>query len=287
MSGTTDLNGILSQFSNTIASPSGTTNSTGNTVASSIRGNASLSSSVTNLQGQLGGMSNNYNNSSNAAAALLTEQAKVLNIIESERVRLESKKASVDNVYQGKKRGAELYRSNSKRYGRYTDLMVVFIVTLGLYVLIEVLSTRLTFVPTLVFEILSILIISVGIFSAFYIFLDIQSRSNMNFDQLDLGSIDNPVALNGNVSGNTIGNASGSLSTLLGYSCVGDKCCGPNTIWDSRTGMCVPINASITGESNPSVSGFTTLTVEYNNGNFRKPSVKSDSAYEFDKYSPV
>jgi len=276
---TPDINGITNQVVNA---------STGNTVATGTTTNTQLSGSVTTVQGQLGGMANNYNNSSTAAAALLTQQANVLNIVQSERNRLEAKKASVENVYQGKKRGEQLYRSNSKRYGRYSDLMVVFIVTLGLYILVEILSTRLPFIPTLVFEILSILIISVGIFSAFYIFIDIESRSNMNFDELELGGLDNPVALNGNISGNIAGNASGSWNSVWGSnSCVGGDCCGPNTMWDEATGTCLPINASITGQVTPTVSGFTTLTVEYNNGSFRKPSIKNDSAYEFDKYSPV
>jgi hypothetical protein len=201
----------------------------------------------------------------------------MLNIVNTEQHRLQDKKSSIDNAITGQKRMIELNNSNRLRQQSYTKILVIFIIVLVLFVGIIMLSKALPFIPQVVFELLSIIIISIGIYMALYTYLDIQSRNNMNFDELDIPGLNNTAL------GNTIatGKGSGSLSNLLYGTnlCVENECCGPETVWDMPTNKCVPI--STTTPMTTTQQNFTTMTTAYINGDL------SNGPYEFESYTPV
>ena len=66
----------------------------------------------------------------------------------------------------------------------------------------------------------------------FYIYVNIQSRSQINFNQLELP----PPSITGDSSTPAVANYN-NLFEDLGV-CVEEKCCGSNTSWDSTAGKC-------------------------------------------------
>jgi hypothetical protein len=231
--------------------------------------NSASAGVISDIQTNLQNLYGDYTNSNQTTDGLLTQQTNVLNIVNTENQRLEDKKDSVDKILTGKKRAADLNNSARLRQNAYTNLLIVFIITLGLFIGIIILSRTFPFIPQSIFDILSIIVISIGIFVGIYLFLDIQTRSKMNYDQLDLPGI------NKNVAGNTLatGTDTGNLLDLINISgCVGSDCCGPNTTWDQGNSKC----------SSVSISGFTTMDVAYNKSELSK--ITPNSAFEFSNY---
>jgi uncharacterized membrane protein len=230
------------------------------------------SSIITNLQSNLSNMYNDFTKANVSTDGVITNQNQMLDIVNSEKKRLLDKKQSVDTALYSQKRAVELNESNRLKQNSYTNLLIVFIITLVLFIGITVLSNTLTFVPQTVFDLLSIIVISLGIYIGIVTYLDILSRNNMNFNELNLGSLEN------NKAGNTVASGSGGISNLLSglEGCVGSDCCGPNTVWDQGNGICKSISI---------VSPFTTMSFAQQNGDIS--SVSANSAYEFLDYLPI
>jgi len=223
---------------------------------------------ISQIQSNLSHMYTDYAAANVSTDAAITHQNDVLDIVNAEKQRLNNKKQGVDNAAFGQKRAVELNNSNRLRQNSYTNLLVVLIITLALFVGIMIASNYLTSVPQVVFDLLSILVISVGIYIALYSFLDIQSRNNMDFNQLDLAGLKNSVAGNAKASG-----ASGTNLITGSTGCVGSDCCGPNTTWNQEQNICEV------------KQGFTTMSFSYNKGDITK--VAANSPYEFDNYVPA
>uniref|UniRef100_A0A6C0JQ83 Uncharacterized protein n=1 Tax=viral metagenome TaxID=1070528 RepID=A0A6C0JQ83_9ZZZZ len=204
---------------------------------------------IDNIKGNLNSLYRSYREADASTDAVLTQQSKVKEIVDSEFKRLTDKKKSVDNSLVGQKRIIELNNSNRLRQQGYTKLLVIFIITLVLFVLLIILSKNITFIPQIFFELIAIIIISISIYLAFNTFLDIQSRSKMDFNKLDIPEIKN-------ISGNTI--ASGSETNLMSSLnvCITSDCCGPETKWDILQNKCV---------KEVKQQGFTTLSNIGNN----------------------
>jgi hypothetical protein len=223
---------------------------------------------INQIQQNLSHMYTDYAEANASTDAALTRQKDVLDIVNSEKKRLEDKKQGVDNAAFGQKRAVELNNSNRLKQNSYTNLLIVLIITLALFVGIMIASNVLTAVPQVVFDLLSIIVISVGIYIALYSFLNIQSRNNMDFNQLELPGLKNSTA------GNALASGAGSSTNLITGStgCVGSDCCGTDTKWDQDNNICVK-------------QGFTTMSFSYNTGDIRK--VAANSPYEFEDYVPV
>jgi len=258
-----DLNGVLTIEKNYL----------GNLNASDP-GSAAI---INNVQSNLDTMYKDYIDSHISTDAGITYQKKMMDIVNSEKERLHQKKQSVDAAIFGQKRAVELGNSNRLRQSSYTNLLLILIVTLVLFVAIMIASTYLTFIPQVVYDILSIIVISVGIYVGLYSFLDIQSRNNMNFNELNLPGLNNSVA------GNSVATGNGSMFNLITGStgCVGSDCCDNiTTKWDNEKLYCKAI---------PTTSGFTTMSFAYKNGDLSSINnkIESDSPYEFENYVPA
>jgi len=254
------------------------------------------------IQNDLNNLYSSYKSANASTDSVITQQNKVLDIVNTEHQRLKEKKQSVDNAMNGQKRILDLTDSNRLRQQSYTKLLVIFIITLVLFVGIMILSKYLPFIPEIVFELLAIIIISVSIYNSLYLYIDIQSRSNMNFNELDIPQLNNSVAGNAVVSGQGSGSITDLLTGLNG--CKTSDCCGPQTIWDNVNNVCIPITTTIsasesmrgniiqsaTGSTSSSISGFTTMSVAYLNDNNIDVPIKKlspNNPYEFEKYTPV
>jgi len=222
---------------------------------------------IRQIQSNLSNMYTDYAAANTSTDSALTRQKEVLDIVNAEKKRLQDKKQGVDNAAFGQKRAVELNNSNRLKQNSYTNLLIILIITLVLFVGIMIASNYLTFIPQVVFDLLSIIVISVGIYIALYSFLDIQGRNNMNFNQLDLAGMNNSIAGNSKAAG-----AGGPKNLITGdFGCVGSDCCGPATIWDQGNNICK--------------QGFTTMSFSYNTGDITK--VAANGPYEFDDYVPA
>jgi hypothetical protein len=142
------------------------------------------------------------------------------------------------------------------------------------------------YVPVILSFLISLLIaidILVVIFMCYFIYLDIQKRDPLHFNELNLSG---PAILSPDqIKDSTAkAQASGDLlgSINLGQ-CIGVSCCSDGTVWDASNSYCVPGTTS----SDAAKSGFTTISVAYKIGDLKKDFVKPLSPNEFEQYSKV
>ena len=128
----------------------------------------------------------------------------MLNIVKTEQDRLNNKKDDINSAYVGKQRAVQLNESYRLKYRQFMKILLVIIVTLVLFILITFLSVRFPFIPSFIFEILSIFIISAGIFIIYFMMTDLVSRSNTYYNELN---IPGP-----NIGGNTIATSSSTTN---------------------------------------------------------------------------
>jgi hypothetical protein len=257
----TDLTGLLEIQKGYLAN-------LGTTAASQ---NPNTATDIRDVQTKLDNAYNSYKTADATTSGLLTQQNQVMDIVNTENKRLLDKKNSVDGILVAKKRSAELNNSNRLRQNGYTNILIVFIIVLVVFILISIASSRLTFIPQFVFELLIVIDICVGGYFAFIMFLNIQSRRNMNFNELDL-----PPLKNNAVVGNARAEGTGNLLDSIDLNgCAGSDCCDPTTtIWDKGKLVCVK-------------SPFTTMSFAYNVGDLPKKKISANEPYEFSNYMHI
>ena len=240
-----------------------------------LSGNANVDSTISNISQKLSALYANFADST--ADGVLTRQQDMINILNKEQARLTLKKAEIDDAYVGKQRAVQLNESYRMKYHQFMKIMLVVIVTLVLFIFVTFLSSRFPIVPSFIFEMLSILIISVGLFAIYFLVIGMLRRNNAHYDQLNLSP---PPGAGGNViiSAPPAPNLQDLLSGLNINQCIGSSCCADGTRWDGG-------NASCVGNSR---SGFTTIQIAQNNGDFYgRPLVKANSPNEDEHYTKI
>jgi hypothetical protein len=240
-----------------------------------LSGTATVDSTIKNISNNLNTLYTNFAGST--SDGLLTHQKDMINFVDNEKARLAQKKADIDNAYVGKQRAVQLNESYRLKYHQFMKIMFVIIVTLILFILITFLSTRFPIVPSFVFEILSIIIISIGIFAVYFMTINMLRRNNAHYDQLDIQA---PAGAGGNVviSAPPAPNLQDLLSGLNINQCIGSSCCAEGTHWDAGNVSCV-------GNSR---AAFTTIQVAQTSGDFLgRPLVKANSPNEDVEYTKI
>jgi len=230
---------------------------------------------VQSISSNLNDLYSNFGSSTISAEGVLEKQGDMIQIINQEEDRLNKKKEDIDNAYTGKQRAVQLNESYRRKYHQMMKIIMVIIVTLVIFIFVTFLSKKFPFVPSFVFEILSIIIISAGIFIVYFMTISMLKRSPTYFDELYLQSP--------GTGGNTVvSTGSSDIQNLLGginlNQCIGSSCCDIGTHWDTGNVRCI----------GNSVALFSTIQQSYDVGDFSgRMSVMPNSPNEFDGYTPV
>jgi hypothetical protein len=167
-------------------------------------------------------------------------------ILTRERNRLSEKKTNVDTTLAAQGRLMTLNDSYRKRYSRYTQMIAVFVfATIG-FLLVSAIPRVAPFFPKFLIDVMSLAIILYAAYLIFSMYMEINSRSNTNYDELDLPP---SVDVSGNMMALDIGQKNktewslGDISELLAkYSintCFGGDCCPTGYVYSSTSNKCV------------------------------------------------
>jgi hypothetical protein len=244
--------------------------------------------------------------SHNSSAYILSGQKSVYDIVHREQERLNSKKESVETASQGQNRLIELNTNYKKRYNAYTNIIIIGIVTLVLFIIILFLRT-IMIIPPIFLNVSTIIIFTTSTLMCGRIFVDINTRDSIYYDKLDTNSafMKKPASILADISNNKAGNngVNGNFNNLTfntGF-CYGASCCSGNTFWDSINDVCVPriscgSNSKYDINTNTcipnvdaGVSAMTTLEMAYNSGDIgiTNKQVSSYSPSEFSEYGRI
>jgi len=259
-----DVNGVFIVQKNLIGNLAGNSDPKSQSIVKSVSDN-------------LNQIYKDFDQSNLSSTGILEKQDDMLKIINKENARITNKKAEIDNAYTGKQRAVQLNESYRQKYQQMMKIILVIIVTLILFIFITFLSSRFPMVPSFVFEILSIAVISTGLFIVYFMTINMLKRSPTYFDQLYLQSP--------GIGGNTVTSKAATapnLQDLLGGAnfnmCAGSSCCDVGTRWDTGNARCIGNGVAL----------FSTIQQSYNLGDFNgRVSVMPNSPNEFDGYTPV
>lgn len=192
---------------------------------------------VDKLQRNLGNLYNNYSNANTSAQKTLTHQDEMLKIVDNEKKRLDAKKNQINDTISSKLRIIDLNNSSRKRQMQYTNIFVIIIIALLLYIALVNIQYFIPIIPDVVITLLSILLFTILIYYIITIIQEINSREPTNYDSLRQSP---PVDSNKSAEKQQKAAEEGDLLGSLGSSmCIGETCCSENTTWNSGTGRCV------------------------------------------------
>lgn len=187
-------------------------------------------------------LDNAVDRANNSILPTLTYQKEVLDIVNREKVRLEARKGAIDNAYNGQARMVSLTDNITAKNQAYNYMLFVIVLIILAYLGINMLG-RYEIVPKTVLDILSIIIISVGLIYCIYLYIDIKRRYNMDFNQVVLRE---PAAksqdqINKDMDANV---KSGDLLSV-----AGNKGCQPDHSYNKKYDICVPNKPPATADS--------------------------------------
>jgi len=208
------------------------------------------------------GLNNLFNNFSQAGISVddtIQRQNDVINVIEFEKNRLEQKKQNIDVAYIGKQRVNDLNENYRLRYKQYIKMSLVIIITLVLFILVSFMSSLFPFIPSSVFDVLSVIIICSGLIIFFYLYSDLISRNNVYYNELDLPPpiIGDKIVANDSDYSNILLDINNYIRNGMRV-CIDKDCCAEGTTWDPAKGTCV-----VSSEC-PSTNTNTIATVSAN-----------------------
>ena len=184
----------------------------------------------TNQAPYLNAVNSSLNTILNDSNMSLIQQYDMNDIVSQETDRLDLKKTQVDNALIGKNRMIALNESYKEKYERYNTIAIVIVITLAVLILLIIFQRFFIFIPSAIFDLLIAILLALSGIYIIWIVVDILSRDNMNFAELNLRD---PAIVNGNLS------ASGPNNNYLNMNyCVGSDCCKNDTVWDSTIGQC-------------------------------------------------
>lgn len=191
---------------------------------------------VLDLQDKSKEVNTSYQNADTSANAVLTQQNDMIDIVSKEQQRLDEKKFLIDQAEMGEQRKVLLTNSNRLRVAEYTKIILCAVAGLVVHVVLRLIKQKLVEEPSTqnidtLFIILHLVNILVWTITMFYIYVNIQVRSHINFNQLELP----PPSLTGYSTPATANY--NNLFKDLGV-CVEESCCGSDTKWDSGLGEC-------------------------------------------------
>jgi hypothetical protein len=186
------------------------------------------------LSTKLNDLYNTYNSTNPASSVALDHQNKMMNIIETEKTRLEQKKVGIDNAYFTQKRLIELNESYREKNMKYITILIIIIITIVIYLALLMISKNLPFIPTGIINVLIALLFAISFIIVCVIIARINKRDPMNFQKLLFVP---PKTQTGNVYSTVSGNV--FMSDFNFNNCIGSSCCGNGTVWNSTYGNCV------------------------------------------------
>jgi len=193
------------------------------------------------------------------------------NIISSEMARIQSQQSILDNAQKGQQRILNLNDSYRKRYTQYLKMIIAVAIILVIVWVLQVLDTRFAgLIPSYLFDLLTVIIVSIGVIYCYLVYSDIGRHNPLNYDELNIATPENaaPPQTAGAAAPNSNESTNGGDLTASG-ACSGQSCCGTGTIWDPITKTC-----------KQSTQGFTTLSQSMSN-------VEPKTPFEYSSYAPL
>jgi ABC-type multidrug transport system fused ATPase/permease subunit len=198
-----------------------------------------------------------FENTSNTNAGILTDQDKVIDLVNQEYYRLYQKKKYVDDAVYGQERAALLNDSYRLKYIEYTKMLIAFVIVL---VIIIALYQFKTVFPPFVIDLSVFVLCTLLLFYCYFVYTNLAARDPLNFNEINLipPARLSPHQANLNKASGSAQNITNLFSNELNGlgECLGPACCADGTYFDPTSTQCLPGTAPPTTAS-PTTSAPT------------------------------
>lgn len=165
---------------------------------------------------------------------VLSDQSNVKKLVTKEKQRLDHKQEQIDEAKESQSRMLNLNDSYRKKYAAYLKIIIVLTIVLVVVWIFRLLPDYLTFIPSIVFDIVIIIALFLGFVIMYFQYKEIQTHNPLNYDELNYAGPEFKL----------IGIPTGTPTPTPGsgfgpFGCIGPQCCGPNTTWDEEKAVCV------------------------------------------------
>lgn len=193
-------------------------------------------SKVNEVNTTLGNIITSLGNSLGSANQAVTQQDRVIEILDREKKRLDQRSKLIDQASETQDHINQLNDSARKRFSAYNSILIVLIITFGLYYLLSSLYSY--GISSMLLDSLIVIVFAVGIIISLYYYADISTRDNMDFDRIQLPD-PQPKTLEQQRQDAQKAYASGNLMGGTGNQCVGSQCCPSGSIFSVTLNKCV------------------------------------------------
>lgn len=165
---------------------------------------------------------------------VLSDQSNVKKLVKKEKQRLDHKQEQIDEAKESQSRMLNLNDSYRKKYAAYLKIIIVLTIVLVVVWIFRLLPDYLTFIPSIIFDIVIIIALFLGFVIMYFQYQEIQTHNPLNYDELNYAGPEFKL----------IGIPTGTPTPTPGsgfgpFGCIGPQCCGPNTTWDEEKAVCI------------------------------------------------
>ena len=193
---------------------------------------------------------NRYTNRRNALFSRLKKIGHVYNkTIDINESTLNDHKENMNSLKSMRNNKLRLITINTyygKKYLAYSGLIQVILLFCVCLLILAILM-KFNLLPNRLFNVFVMIVIFIGFMYTYYVWNDISSRSNNDFDKYEWkstpGTIDTTIY---DISGNETEvvpegeeSLSDTLAQSLGYGCIGEGCCSEGTVYDETISRCI------------------------------------------------
>jgi hypothetical protein len=177
-----------------------------------------------------------FENTNNTNAGLLTDQDKVIDLVNQEYYRLLQKKKNIDDAVYGQERAALLNDSYRMKYIEYTKMLIAFVIVL---IIIIALYQFKTMFPPFVIDLSVFVLCTFLLFYCYFVYSNLAARNPLQFEEIQLNP---PSVLTTQKPSDSAQNVSNLFSNELNGlgECLGSACCADGTYFDPTTTQCLP-----------------------------------------------
>jgi hypothetical protein len=227
----------------------------------------SISQMRVNLYETLGNISSLYENAVSNSQNTLSEQTRVVGVVESQLNQAKQKLQVLETEQNNKIRLIQINDYYGEKYSEHGKLMKYIIFMMIPIIIISFLYNK-GLLPKIIYFILLGIIAVIGSFFIVYTLLSIWNRDNMNYQEY-LWSFNPSDAPSTVTSGSGNSGNDPWLSNRSNGTCIGNNCCSNGMTFDTTTNQCV---SSCSSSSGTSTSSSTSSTETFVNNIFTKKS---------------
>jgi predicted nucleic acid-binding Zn ribbon protein len=216
-----------------------------------------IDADVERVQDQLDELHKDFKAAEENSQSVLVKQGEVDNIVKTENKRLHNKKQQIDSAIDSQQRAILLNESKRLRQHEYNRMLYYVIFALLVVFLLVIIQKRVPFIPEWLVSVIVVFTFFYCGIMIFNIYNDVQRRSKMNFNELQL---DQPVTMDEKRERELArGNLLGELST---GECQGPACCHPGTVFDKNKLQCVYDIQNISLISDPEGTSYIRYDID-------------------------